>query len=285
VSRRQLLALGLDRGAVERRLEAGRLHRLYRGVYAVGHTVLNREARYLAATMACGPGAVLSHRSAAAHWGIRPAAAARIDVTVPRTSGVRTSAAIVVHRPTRGYAATRYEGIPVTTPGQTLADLATALPRRALEKAAEQAEVLRLDVAIPAGHPGVKRLHDAMAHDLGSTTRSPLEDAFLELCDAHGIPRPLVNTVVAGFEVDFCWPDARVIAETDGRAHHGTRAAFERDRARDARLTVLGWRVLRFTDRQVRREAAWVAEVLGAVVVRSARASALQPRDRALGLR
>jgi hypothetical protein len=285
MSRRQLLGLGFDRGGIERRLEAGRLHRLYRGVYAVGHTVLSRHGRWLAAVMACGPGASLSHRSAAALWGIRPTAAARIDVTVPHTSGFRSTAAIVVHRSRRPIETTTRDGIAVTTPGQTLADLATALPRRALEKAVEQAEALRLDFAIPAGHPGETRLREAMAHDLSRTTRSPLEDAFLELCDTHGIPRPLVNATVEGFEVDFCWPGARVIVETDGHTHHGTRAAFERDRARDARLTVLGWRVLRFTNRQVRLEGEWVAEVLRAVVVRAARAAAFEPRDRALGIR
>jgi Protein of unknown function (DUF559)/Transcriptional regulator, AbiEi antitoxin len=279
VSRRQLLELGLDRGAIERRLAAGRLHRLYRGVYAVGHTVLNGHGRWLAATMATG--GVLSHRSAAALWGIRPTAAPRIDVTVPHTSGVRSNAAIIAHRPRRPVARTSRDGIPVTTPGQTLADLAIALPRRQLEKAAEMAEALRLDVRVPAGHPGAKRLNEAMAHDLTHTTRSPLEDAFLELCDAHGIPRPLVNTVVEGYEVDFCWPEERLIVETDGHAHHGTRAAFERDRARDARLTALGWRVMRFTERQVRTEARSVA-----VVVIAARA-ALEPGDRprALGRR
>jgi hypothetical protein len=285
VSGAQLHEMGFDDAAIRRRVLSGRLHRLHRGVYAVGHTVLNRHGRYLAATMACGRGAVLSHRSAAALWGIRPTDAARIDVTVSHTSGFRSTAAIVVHRSRRPIEATTRDGIAVTTPGQTLADLATALPRRALEKAAEQAEALRLDMSIPAGHPGETRLREAMAHDLGSTTRSPLEDAFLELCDAHGIPRPRVNTIVEGYEVDFCWPEERLIVETDGRAHHGTRAAFERDRARDARLTVLGWRVLRFTDRHVRLEPDWVADVLLAVVVRAAGAAALQPCDRALGLR
>jgi hypothetical protein len=212
VSRRQLLTVGFDRGGIERRVASGRLHRLYRGVYAVGHTAVDRQGRYLAAVMACGPGAALSHRSAAALWGIRPTSAARFDVTVPRTSGVRSTAAIVVHRPVRAIEATRHEGIPVTTPGQTLADLATALPRRALEKAAESAEALRLDVRIPDGHPGESRLRQAMAHDLSSTTRSPLEDAFLELCQTYGIPRPLVNTVVEGYEVDFCWPEHRLIS-------------------------------------------------------------------------
>jgi hypothetical protein len=261
---------------------AGRLHRLYRGVYAVGHTVVNCHGRWLAAVMACGDGAVLSHRSAAALWDIRPSAAGRIDVTVSHTSGVRSTRRIVVHRSRRPTETTRHEGIPVTTPGQTLADLALALPKRALEKAAEMAEAQRLDVRIPPGHPGETRLREAIAHDLSTTTRSPLEDAFLELCDTHGIPRPLVNTVVEGFEVDFCWPEQRLIVETDGHAHHGTRAAFERDRARDARLTALGWRVMRFTARQVRSESGSVAAV---VMAGRRRAAALEPRDRALELR
>jgi len=262
VSVADLRMLGFDRDSIARRVASGRLHRLHRGVYAVGHTVVNRHGHYLAAVMACGDGAVLSHRSAAALYGIRPSDAPRIDVTVSRISGVRTSARIVVHRPATPAERTRRHGIPVTTPGQTLADLALGLPRRALEKAAENAEALRLHVAVPAGHPGARRLAEAMAHDLGTTTRSPLEDAFLELCDAHGIPRPLVNTVVEGVEVDFCWPGARLVVETDGHEHHGTRAAFERDRARDARLTALGWRVMRFTERQVLHDAASVAGVV-----------------------
>jgi Protein of unknown function (DUF559)/Transcriptional regulator, AbiEi antitoxin len=261
VSRAQLSKLGFDRGGIDRRVQSGRLHRLYRGVYAVGHTVLGREARWLAAVLACGEGAVLSHRSAAELWGLRPSAAARIDVTAPRTSGVRTTAAIVVHRPKRPAASTRRDGVPVTTVMQTLADLATAVPRRQLEKACENAEAARLlDLnQLDATHPGATRLLEVVAqHDLGSYTRSETEDAFLQLCDDHGIPRPLVNHRVDGFEVDFCWPDARLIVETDGR-HHATRAAFERDRARDALLTSVGWRAMRFTRRQVRRASAQVA--------------------------
>ena len=261
VSRAQLVALGFDRGAIARRVESGRLHRLYRGVYAVGHTVLSSHGRRLAAVMACGEGAVLSHRSAAALWGLRPSSAARVDVTVPRTSGVRSTARIVVHRPTRGVETTRLDGIPVTTPMQTLADLATALPRRSLEKAAENAEAARLlDLdRLNDAHPGAHRLLAVVdEHDLGTYTRSETEDAFLELCDRYEIPRPLVNSRVEGFEVDFCWPDDRLIVETDGR-HHATRAAFEDDRARDALLTSIGWRVMRFTGRQVRRASCEVA--------------------------
>jgi Transcriptional regulator, AbiEi antitoxin/Protein of unknown function (DUF559) len=262
VSREQLLALGFDRNAIRRRLERGRLHRLYRGVYAVGHTIVPRNGRYLAAVMACGQHAVLSHRSAAALWGIRPSEAPRIDVTVPHTSGVWSAKAIVVHRSRRAIQATTHERIPVTTPGRTLADLATALTRRQLEKAVEMAEVLRLDIIVDADHPGAKRLAAATAHALTTTTRSPLEDAFLELCDRHGLPRPLVNTWIEGFEVDFAWPDARLIVETDGHGTHGTRAAFERDRARDAQLTALGWRVVRFTERLVRNEPGRVGDLL-----------------------
>jgi hypothetical protein len=278
VSVGQLRQLGLERDAIARRVRRGRLHRVYRGVYAVGHTVLNPHGCWLAATMACN--GVLSHRSAAALWAIRPTAAAKVDVTVSHTSGVRSTKAIAVHRSRRPIDTTTHEGIPVTTPGQTLADLATPLRRRALEKAAENAEALRLHVVVPPGHPGAKRLAEAMAHDLTRTTRSPLEDAFLDLCAAHGIPRPLVNTMVEGYEVDFCWPEQRLIVETDGHAHHGTRAAFERDRARDARLTALGWRVMRFTWRQIRTGARSVA----AVVMRARAAAALEPGDRALGL-
>jgi hypothetical protein len=259
VSRRQLAAMGFGERAIARRIAAGRLHRLYRGVYAVGHTVVPPRGWWLAAVLTCGDGAVLSHRSAAALWDIRPTAAARVDVTVPRTSGVRSSGRIVVHRPVRPAEATTRDGIPVTTPGRTLADLALALPRRELEKAAEMAEAGKLHVHIDPDHPGAKRLEDIYdEHDLGADTRSGLEDEFLALCDRYGIPRPRTNILVAGFLVDFCWPEERLIVETDGRRHF-TRGAFERDRARDAFLTAIGWRVMRFTRRQVRGEPETVA--------------------------
>jgi uncharacterized protein DUF559/putative AbiEi antitoxin of type IV toxin-antitoxin system len=282
VSAAQLYEIGFDEAAIRRRVESGRLHRLYRGVYAVGHTIIPRDGRLLAAVLACGDGAALSHRSAASLWGIRPSAAARIDITVPRTSGVRSSSAIVIHRPRRPAETTRLNGIPVTTPGQTLADLATALPRRQLEKAVEMAEVRKLDVAIPNGHPGSQRLHEAAGRALPVTTDSPLEDAFLALCDAHGIPRPLVQPIIEGYRVDFCWPEHRLVVETDGFEHHGTRAAFTRDRAKDAQLTVRGWRVLRFTEPQVRGEARSCADVV--LAARDA-APAFEAGDGALGLR
>ena len=261
VSRRQLVEIGFGERAIARRVQNRRLHRIYRGVYAVGHTVLTPNARYLAAVLACGPGAALSHRSAASFWGLLRTAAARVDIAVPRTSGFRSTAAIAVHRSRRPVQTTTSEAIRVTTPMQTLADLATALPRRQIEKACENAEALKLlDLRrLDTTHPGANRLLDVVeTHDLGMFTRSETEDAFLELCDRHGIPRPRVNHIVEGFEVDFCWPEDRLIVETDGR-HHATRAAFEDDRARDALLTSIGWRVMRFTRRQVRRASHEVA--------------------------
>jgi very-short-patch-repair endonuclease len=271
VADRELAALGFDRYAVRRRLSVGRLHRLYPGVYAVGHTVLSVAGRYRAAVLACGRGAVLSHRSAAAHWGLMPAAGRCVDVTVPFSSGVRSRAGIRVHRSRKPVEATTRDAIPVTTPARTLADVAEALSRRALEKAVEQAHALRLldarEVAAVArahrGRAGPARLARLLReHDVEQTTRSPLEDAFLELCDEHDIERPVVNARVEGLEVDFHWPRARLIVEADGRRHHRTAAAFERDRARDALLTAAGWRVVRFTDRQVRAGPGAVAGLL-----------------------
>ncbi len=217
--------------------------------------MLNRNARYLAAVLAAGDHALLSHRSAAILWGIHRSDAAKIDVTVPRACGFRSTRTIAVHRPRLAPAPMTHAGVRVTAPGRTLQDLATAVPRRTLEKAAEMAEALRLDVELDPDHPGAARLHEVLdEHDLSHTTRSPLEDDFLELCDRHGIPRPLVNTYVEGFEVDFVWPDARLIVETDSRTYHGTAQAFERDRARDALLAAAGWRVVRFTKLHVRLE-------------------------------
>jgi very-short-patch-repair endonuclease len=162
---------------------------------------------------------------------------------------VRRVRGVNVHHSRRPDPGTTKRGIPVTRPMRTVADLARVLRRRDVVRALEQAEVLRLlDVA--ALPPALRRV--AAAHDL-APTRSELEAAFLALCRRRGLPPPRVNTVVEGFEVDFAWPEQRLIVETDGYRRHGTRAAFERDRARDAALTAAGWRVVRFTHRQVLR--------------------------------
>jgi REase_MTES_1575 len=216
----------------------------------------------MAAVLRCGPGAVLSHRSAAALWGIRSTAAARVDVTVPRERGHKTKRGIVVHRPVRRPKSTVREGIPVTTPTQTLIDLSSVLPPPALQRALETAETLRLlDVAqLP---PKLAEL--AAAVDL--RVRSPLEVQFLRIC--RGLPQPRVNAVVEGLEVDFSWPEQRLIVETDGHRHHGTRAAFERDRERDAQLTAAGWRVVRVTHRRIARAPREVGELLERLLQRA----------------
>jgi very-short-patch-repair endonuclease len=276
VARAQLLALGLGADAIGRRVRCGRLRPLHRGVYAVGHLVLRREAHWLAAVLACGDGAVLSHAAAAAHWGLRPSAATRVDVMV-RGAGGRRRPGLRVHRHATLLAGeiTRHEAIPVTTPARTLLDLAATLPRRALERAVDQTEVLRLfdltalaaTVSAHQGRPGAPLLGAVLEqHSAGSTlTRSELEERFLRFCAARGIARPMVNTIVAGLEVDFYWPRPRLVVELDGWAFHGTRAAFERDRRRDTRLAAAGIRVLRLTDRQLATTPDDVARALQAV--------------------
>jgi very-short-patch-repair endonuclease len=245
----QLAALGHDRAAVRRQVLAGRLHPVHRGVYAVGHPRITREGRWMAAVLRCGPGAVLSHASAAALWGIRPTAAARVEVTVPRDRGHRPKAGIKIHRPVRPAMATVRNSIPVTTPAQTLIDLSSVLPRPALERALEAADGLRL-LDLGGLPPALAELAGAIDPDL----RSPLEARFVRLCRRRKLPAPRVNAVVERLEVDFSWPEQRLIVETDGHRHHGTRAAFERDRARDAALTAEGWRVVRITHRRLAYE-------------------------------
>jgi very-short-patch-repair endonuclease len=278
VGRSQLRALGLTDAGIARRVAAGRLHRVRRAVYAVGHTALGGHARWLAAVLACGPGAVLSHASAAALWELRPSDAARIDVTVRGPSRHR-GPGLHVHR-ARGLRAedvATERGIPVTSPARTIIDLAATLRAdRALERVLDRAEVLRLiDVRglmaaadAHAGHRGAARLRRILAEHVSGTTvtRSELEERMLALCRERGLPRPRVNHFVAGLEVDFLFPAHAVVVEADSWTHHGSRAGFERDRERDATLALAGHRVLRFTHRQMTHEPATVAAAIRAAL-------------------
>jgi very-short-patch-repair endonuclease len=259
VSIGQLAALGLGRSAVTRRVQAGRLHRIHRGVYAVGHRALRVEGRRLAAVLACGPGAVLSHTSAAAHWGLLHTGASRIDVTAPRTR--QRTAKIRPHR-SRSLDVrdtTTHEAIPITTIARTLLDLAATIPNARLERAIATAHKLHLydHTAIANvleranGHRAAKTLAHATARD-PAWTRNDFEAAFLALVRDAGLPEPLVNHPLVAPDHGHCWPDFlwpnhQVIVETDGWETHGTREAFEADRAKDAALTAAGFRVLRFT--------------------------------------
>jgi very-short-patch-repair endonuclease len=194
-------------------------------------------------------------------------------VTVPTTAGRRAPAEVAVHRTRRPLEVSSRDRIRVTTPMRTLADLADTLPDRQLEKAIEQAHVLRLlDIAAVEaiarehgpGRRGPRRLQRVVrAHDAeGTRTRSELEDALLVLCDRHGLPRPRTNVVVEGHEADFAWPEQRLLVEADSWRHHSSRASFEADRRRDAHHTVHGWRVVRLTYARVTGEADATARLL-----------------------
>jgi hypothetical protein len=272
VARAQLTELGLQRRAIGHRLARRRLIPLHRGVYAVGHRSVSREGRWLAAVLTIGEDAVLSHRSAAALWGLRPTSRSRAEVTSPRA--LRSRPAIQLHREAVAADETaEHEGIPVTSVPRTLVDLAGLLRPAELRRVVEQAEVLRradalsLD-AVVARHPGRRGVsHLAAIVKEGrigaAVTRSELERRFLSFLEEVGLPRPLTNasvTVAARtFEVDCLWPAARVVVELDGARHHGTRAAFERDRERDRALQAAGWRVARVTWRQLHRDPLGVA--------------------------
>jgi very-short-patch-repair endonuclease len=267
VSHEQLLASGVSRTGVGRWVEAGRLHRIHRGVYAVGHRRLTLEGRFMAAVLAAGAGAVLSHHSAAVLWRILELPSVPLHVTAPRRGG-RGRRAFTLHRASlEADAVTVKDGIAVTTPARTLIDLADLVPPRALGRALDEAEYLRLDLTglqPKPGRRGASRLANTLTkHTPGSTrTRSELEEKMLALCDEAALPRPAVNTELLGHEADFAWPAERLIVETDGWQAHGTRRAFEDDRRRDARLTAAGYRVVRITWRRLEREPEAVAAQL-----------------------
>jgi very-short-patch-repair endonuclease len=257
-----LAAAGLGRGAVARRVAEGRLQRLHRGVYLVG-PLPGTRTREIAAVLACGGTAVLSHRSAAALWGMAPPWQGDVDVTVvgaqPRRPGVR------VHRARRRDPedVARRDGVRLTAPGRTLLDVATVLDRRNLARALEEAQVQRLVTRTgletlldrSRGHHGAVFLGAALGrcHE-PALTRSEAEARMLALTRAAQLPQPKTNVRVHGHEVDLLWPAERLIVEIDGFAFHSTREAFERDRRRDATLQAHGYRVMRVTWRQIADE-------------------------------
>jgi very-short-patch-repair endonuclease len=269
VARRQLAAVGVGNAGIAARIGSGRLHRLHRGVYAVGHLSLRPEAYWIAAVLAAGPGAVLSHASAAALWALRPSASALVDVTVPARSGRRRRPKIRIHRTGRlaPDEVTRHLGIPVTTVARTLLDLMDTFSKQQTKRAPDEAEHLGLlDLtslrAVVHANPG--RRGTALLTLAGAAperTRSPLEDRLLELIERHGLPRPQVNERVTGHEADFVWTEQKLIVETDGRGAHLTRAAFENDRLRDRANLRAGYSTIRLTDKALDDEATVVADL------------------------
>ena len=260
ISSEQLRDLGLDKFWVRRRVVAGLLHPLHRGVYGVGRPDLSPRGRYLAAVLACGPGAVLSHRSAARLWGLRSNAAGRVEVTI----GWNQTGPAGVHTYRTRMLAPRdftvIDGIPVTSVARTLLDLAAILRPPDLEVAIDRAERQALfdlnavvDVLNRAnGRRGTKTLKRVIAAYEKSTQKSKLERAFKQLLEAApDITSPFFNALVDGetgtHEVDALWQDARLAIQLDGFEFHRTRRDREKDASSDADLELAGYRVMRLT--------------------------------------
>lgn len=229
VSVGQLRLAGLDKHAVRRRVRAGRLFPLHRGVYAVGYRACSRESRWMAAVLACGTGAVLSHGDAAALWGFLAPPRGPVHVATRSRSGRLARRGIRLHRlmSLNPDQTTRRWGIPVTSPARTIADLAgTVLPWQ-WRRAVRQAEISGLS------------LGDGLETD---RTRSDVERDFLRLCRRHCIPPPEVNVRVGRWTVDFLWLRQRLAVETDSYRYHRGTVAFEDDHARDLDLRRRGSR-------------------------------------------
>ncbi len=271
IARRQLLALGYSRAAIRHRVASGRLHPVWRGVYAVGRPELTCEGRWMSAVMACGPKAALSHDSAAALWGIAPRGSEETHVSVPvHVSRVREG--IVIHR-RAALEVTRRRGIPVTTVVTTLIDLAAKVRRGQLEAAINEAdkrdlvdpERLRNALERVPPRPGLAKLRETLDRRTFTLTDSELERRFLPLARRAGLPQPCTQAKVNGFRVDFYWPDLGLVVETDGLRYHRTPAQQARDRVRDQRHLAAGLTPLRFTHAQVRFEPEHVHRTLAAV--------------------
>jgi very-short-patch-repair endonuclease len=234
----QLVGLGIHPRTISRWVAAGKLHRIYRGVYAVGHARLSSEGRWLAAVFACGDGSVLSHRSAAELWRMLPAITTPIHVTVRGSGGRTRRRGLVIHHSSalQSTDTLRRNGIAVTKPARTLADLRRIEQPAVVRRAKRQAAYLGLDFGSEGGEV---------------RERSDLERRMLWVCRRHRLPIPEVNVPIGPFTVDFLWRERRLVVETDGWEAHRGRQAFEDDRARDAYLRLRGYEVLRFSWRQL----------------------------------
>jgi very-short-patch-repair endonuclease len=273
VARYQLLELGVHPQAIKHRIAKGRLHRIRRGVYAVGRPQLTLYGRWIAAVLACGSDAFLSHRTAAALWSLLPATDL-IEVSTTAPGGQRVSGVTIHRRPTLPATdVTKHEGIPVTTPTCTSIDLAARLDRASLERAINEAD--KLDLVTPdqlraaldgmRGRPGVKALRDLLDRHTFTLTESELERRFLPIARRAGLALPQTGRRVNGFKVDFYWPDLGLVVETDGLRYHRTPAEQARDRLREHAHAAAGLTSLRFTHAQVYFEAKHVRETLAAV--------------------
>jgi Protein of unknown function (DUF559) len=273
VSHEQLVRFGLSPRSIERRLAAGRLLALHRGVYAVGHARLGLDGRHWAAMLALGDEAFVSHASAAHAQGIRATRSAIVDVSVRGRGGRKRHAGIRVHRPRSlpDDEVTALRGLPITTPARTILDIAGALRPKQLENALNLAELeARMDftelhalLARYPRRPGTASLKAQLEAYQGPVdTRSKLERLVYELCDSHGLPRPVANCGIEGRERDFYWSHRRLVVEADSFRWHRTPSALNDDRERDVELTLAGYTVLRFTYEQVTRRPRYVVRAI-----------------------
>lgn len=283
VAREQLEGLGLGLDGIERRVRRGRLHCLHSGVYAVGHRTLSGPARWLAAVLASGENAVLSHRSAAALWGVQQPGSGPAHVTTPRkwrsTPNIRRHCS---HLPLDEVA--RVDGIPVTTVPRTIFDLAATSSPDRVENLIRQAEFLQLHDRLSLvdlidrypGRRGIRRVREALSRIESlpvGRTRSPLERRFLPFLRRHSLPRPRLNDwiMVGGerFQVDCHWSGTGQVVELDSWEAHGTKSAFREDRARDRVLRTAGYDVTRISWAQLDDEPDGVAADLRKLLKRS----------------
>jgi very-short-patch-repair endonuclease len=277
VARAQLISLGYRAQAIKRRVASGRLHPVWRGVYAVGRPQLGRHGLWMAAVLTCGAGAALSDGSAGALLGIVRDSRV-IEVTVPVSVARRGRVGIAIHRRATLAAedVTDHLGIPVTSAIRTLVDLASRLDNERLERAIGEAD--KLDLIDPASlrhelerfaaQPGVARLRETLDRHTFTLTDSELERRFLPVALRAGLPLPLTQEHVNGFRVDFYWPELRLVVETDGLRYHRTPGQQARDRLRDQVHTAAGLTPLRFTHAQIRHDPERVRRTLAAVAAR-----------------
>jgi very-short-patch-repair endonuclease len=277
ITRAQLLELGMTRTTIDNWVKHSRLHSLYRGIFLLGHPRPIAGARQLAAVLACGRGAVLSHLSAAGLWRLLPGREGDVDVTVPgrnpgRRRGIRVHRVNALDRRD----VRKLGGIPITSPARTIFDVAAVVRRRELEQALAEAYARRLArrsdfislLARRSSLPGTRALRALLDEGTPALTRSQAEERLLALIRTAELPAPEINVRIGRHEVDFMWRDQRLIVEVNGFRFHSSRSAFEHDRRRDAELISQGFRVIRITWRQIfDRPEALTARLAKALVV------------------
>jgi Transcriptional regulator, AbiEi antitoxin/Protein of unknown function (DUF559) len=286
ISRDQMRRIGLGEGAIDHAIAVGRLHRVFHGVYALGRDRVGERGQLRAAALACGEGAVVSHRSAGALLRLLDKGPAVIDVIAPGSRGRAIDRFHRVRAPRLEEAGT-VDGIPCTSPARTLVDLAGMVGdwtlRSAFERAAQRRmlDVPAIEASMDAGRRGMPALRTlidlwrrAAPLTKNGKLKSPLEAKVLPLVARRGVPAPLLNAPVeianGRIEVDFLWPEHRFVLEADSRDFHATHLAFERDRWRDRELMRAGYATLRVTSQQAEKETEAIVETIASQIARTA---------------